>query len=202
MQRRQCLVILFSAACSLATRADIYSFVDADGTAHFTNVPSDARYQILIVATKEETWAGERLSPDFVVSSAKRYEDIIEAAAERTKVEASLLRAVIAVESGYNARAVSKAGARGLMQLMPETARRFGAIDSFDPAQNVHAGASYLSYLIKRYRNDLKLVLAAYNAGETAVERYGRAIPPYKETRRYVPRVLDIYRRLSELRAT
>lgn len=188
-------------ACGIA-RADIYSYVDEDGTTHYSNVPNDSRYQILIEATADETRAGEKVSPEFVAAAAQRYEGIIQAAAKSTRVEVALLQAVIAVESGYNARARSKAGARGLMQLMPATARRFGVRDSFDPAQNVNAGARYLSYLINLYENDLELALAAYNAGESAVERYGMAIPPFAETMRYVPRVIDIYQKLTRAKVT
>jgi soluble lytic murein transglycosylase-like protein len=110
-----------------------------------------------------------------------------------------LLHAVISVESGYNARAVSKRGAAGLMQLMPETARRFGVADVFDPADNVRAGAQYLIALLKLFDNDLRLALAAYNAGEGAVIKYGRRIPPYRETAAYVPRVVGFYEKFRLL---
>jgi soluble lytic murein transglycosylase-like protein len=106
------------------------------------------------------------------------------------------LRAVIVVESGFNSRAVSKRGAVGLMQLMPATARRYGVRNPYDPGENIHAGARYLRDLKQRYGGDLTLVLAAYNAGEKAVEKHGRRIPPFAETRRYVPRVLGVYRTL------
>jgi soluble lytic murein transglycosylase-like protein len=110
---------------------------------------------------------------------------------------------VIAVESGFNSRALSKAGAVGLMQLMPATALRFGVSDPYDPLQNVRAGAQYLRFLIDRFGNDLSLALAAYNAGEQAVDRNGGQIPPYSETQAYVPRVLKIYRMLeAETRKT
>jgi soluble lytic murein transglycosylase-like protein len=175
--------------------ADIYSFVDDTGTTHFTNVPSDGRYRIFIVAAAEATEAGERVTPAFVIAGALRYEQIIASAASRTKVEPALLHAVIAVESGYNYKAVSRAGARGLMQLMPATARHYGVHDAFDPSQNIHAGARYLADLKRRYANNLNLVLAAYNAGEAAVDKRG-SIPPFAETRRYVPRVMGIYNSL------
>lgn len=178
------------------SHADIYSFVDADGTTHYSNVPVDSRYQVLIVAAEEPTRAGEMVSAAFVVAAAKSYDPIIEAAASKNRIAPELLRAVIVVESGFNARAVSKVGARGLMQLMPATARKYGVRNAFDPSQNIHAGARLLAELSIRYSNDLELVLAAYNAGEAAVERHGREIPPFRETRRYVPRVLNIYHRL------
>jgi len=118
------------------------------------------------------------------------------------EIDASLLRAVIVVESAFDERAVSSRGARGLMQLTPATAVRFGVHDAFNPRQNVRAGAHYLRFLLDRYDNDLELVLAAYNAGEDAVDRYGRAVPPYKETRAYVPRVMRVYSALQDLSKT
>ena len=189
------LFIVLCAAVSPA-HADIFSFVDENGVAHFSNVPADARYEILIAAAAEGTRAGERVDARRVVANARRYEELIESAAARSNVHSQLLKAVIAVESGFNARAVSPVGARGLMQLMPATARRYGVRDVFDPSQNISAGARYLRDLLKRFGNDVELALAAYNAGEQAVERHGRRVPPYNETQRYVPRVLNIYRAL------
>jgi soluble lytic murein transglycosylase-like protein len=124
------------------------------------------------------------------------YGAVVAQLAARYGIEAALLHAVIAVESGYNARAVSPRGAAGLMQLMPQTARRYGVADVFDPVDNVRAGARYLADLLKLFDNDLTLALAAYNAGEGAVLKHGRRIPPYRETTAYVPRVLEFYHRL------
>lgn len=121
------------------------------------------------------------------------YAELVRAAAERHQLEPALLHAVIAQESGYQTGAVSGAGAQGLMQLMPATAARFGVRDSHAPAQNIEAGARYLRLLLNRYQQNLDLALAAYNAGEGAVDAHGRNIPPYAETRRYVPRVKDRY---------
>lgn len=112
----------------------------------------------------------------------------IRAAAARHGVDEAVVRAIIHAESSYNPRAVSRVGAQGLMQLMPATARRFGVTDSFDPAQNIGGGVQYLAWLLKRYRGDLTLAAAGYNAGEGAVDRY-KGVPPYNETRRYVERV-------------
>ena len=134
-----------------------------------------------------------------MLARSAEFDEIIDTAAAQTSVEASLLRAVIVVESAFDPDAVSSKGARGLMQLMPATARAYGAKDVDDPAQNIHAGARYLRDLIDRYENNLELVLAAYNAGETAVEQYGRQIPPFAETQAYVPRVLRVYNSLREL---
>lgn len=175
--------------------ADIYSFVDAQGITHYTNVPSDSRYQFLLATPAEKTQSGDAYNAAMLARSAQ-YDAIIEKVAAAASVEPDLLRAVIVVESGFNARAVSKRGAAGLMQLMPETARLFGATDRFDPKQNIRAGARYLESLLTRYDNDIRLALAAYNAGEDAVDRCGRCIPPYRETQAYVPKVWRVYQTL------
>ena len=171
------------------------SFVDGDGVTHFSNVPTDPRFQFLLATPAEKTQSGEAYNRVLLAKSVD-FDPIIEKAALAASVEADLLRAVIAVESGFNARAVSKAGAVGLMQLMPATAKRYGATDRYDPRQNVHAGARYLKSLIDRYGKDLELALAAYNAGEDAVDRCGRCIPAYQETQAYVPKVLRVYETL------
>jgi len=183
---------------SAPASADIYSFTDDDGVIHLTNVPSDARYKVFLRSAPEVSEAGRPISPALLARSAQ-YDSIIESASASTSIEPELLRAVIVVESGFDAKAVSPKGARGLMQLMPATARAFGARNASDPRQNVHAGARYLRALMDRYHDDLELVLAAYNAGEVAVERHNRQIPPFRETRDYVPRVLRIYRELRAL---
>jgi soluble lytic murein transglycosylase-like protein len=181
-------------------RGQIYGFTDEHGITHLTNVPSDARYEVLLSTAPEVSEAGRRINPVLLARSV-RYDAIIEAASASTSVEPELLRAVIVVESGFDAGAVSPKGARGLMQLMPGTARAYGATDASDPTQNIHAGARYLRYLMDRYANDLELVLAAYNAGETAVDRHRRKVPPYRETLAYVPKVLRIYRELRTVTA-
>ena len=132
-----------------------------------------------------------------LLAKAGRYDSIIENAAQSASVEPNLLRAVIVVESGFNSRAVSKRGAVGLMQLMPATASRFGVSNPYDPRQNIHGGAQYLKFLINRFGQNVRLALAAYNAGEEAVDRNGGQIPPFTETMAYVPRVLRIYQMLT-----
>lgn len=169
--------------------ADVYAYAGEDGTLHLSNVPDDARYALMLAETPEaaETPANQR-----------RYAPLIEETASATGMESALLHAVIAAESGYDAGAVSKKGAGGLMQLMPETARRYGVNDVHDPAENIRGGARYLKDLLRMFGNDLRLTLAAYNAGEGAVVRHGRRIPPYRETTAYVPKVLGLYRKLKE----
>lgn len=122
-----------------------------------------------------------------------KYDPIIEHYADRYNIDPTLVRAVIQVESNFNPNCVSHKGARGLMQLMPGTARRFGVTKIHDPDQNIHGGVRYLAYLMKLFNEDLPRVLAGYNAGENAVLRYG-GIPPYEETGTYVKRAMTVYR--------
>ena len=122
------------------------------------------------------------------------FEELIRAAAEKHGVEAQLIASVIAVESNFNPRAVSRKQAQGLMQLMPETAARFAVTNVFDPAQNIEAGTRYLKELLERYGQDLRLALAAYNAGPERVEQY-QGVPPYRETRSYVRKVTQAVER-------
>jgi soluble lytic murein transglycosylase-like protein len=190
-------VVAMAGLCfSTAAWSDIYAFVDANEVTHFSNVPTDEQYRLILRSPVVE--AGATVNPTLLRRSA-RYDPVIEDAARAAQIDPSLLRALIVVESGFDERAVSRRGARGLMQLMPVTARRYGVKDAFDPAQNIRAGARYLRDLLDRFDNDLEIVLAAYNAGEEAVERHGRAIPPFAETRAYVPRVLGVYTSLRAL---
>lgn len=184
-------VLLVAGAAGVA-RADIYSFVDSAGVTHFTNVPVDSRYHLLLATPQEEGPARR----DTSVARSAEFDHFIEQAARAHAVRPELVRAVIVVESAFNPRAVSHRGAVGLMQLLPKTARRYGVSDAFDPQQNIMAGVHYLRDLLTRYGNNLELTLAAYNAGEDAVERYGRSIPPFAETQHYVPTVLRIYHSL------
>ena len=129
------------------------------------------------------------------------FRDLIEAAASRYRIDADLISSVIAAESNFDPKAVSRRNARGLMQLMPETAARLGVQDVFDPRQNIDAGAHYLSDLLQRYRNDLALTLAAYNAGPERIQQYGR-VPPFAETIAYVRRVKSTYAKRKSAPAT
>jgi len=198
-------VLLFAAAliatALYATVAEagskIYTYVDADGVKHYTDVPDNNRYKLLVLSPQDRTESGQYYDMS-LMARATQYDSIIEKAALSASVEPNLLRAVIVVESGFNSRAVSKRGAVGLMQLMPATATRFGVSNPYDPRQNVHGGARYLKFLIDRFNQDIRLALAAYNAGEEAVDRNGGRIPPFTETMAYVPRVLKIYRMLAE----
>ena len=176
---------LLSAA---SATAETFRFTEADGTVHFTNAPTDPRYQRMGV-TSSGTERGFLRLP---VPDLAPYAQEIREAAEQHGVPENLISAVIRVESGFNAQAVSRKGARGLMQLMPGTASMLGVRNSFDPRQNIEGGVRHLRGLIERFGNDLKLALAAYNAGEQAVLNH-RGIPPYPETRDYVTKVLGLY---------
>ena len=127
---------------------------------------------------------------------------LIENAARKHNVPVELICGVILQESGGKTRAVSHCGARGLMQLMPATARRFGVRNSFDPAQNINAGTKYLRWLMDRFDGNVELALAGYNAGEGNVEKYGNKIPPFKETRAYVPSVLSYTQSMIDIFST
>jgi soluble lytic murein transglycosylase-like protein len=189
------LIATLLAASAAAAHSQIYTYVDADGLRHYTDVPDNNRYRLLILSPRDRTASGDRYDA-MLLARAGQYDSIIETATTAASVEPNLLRAVIVVESGFNSRAVSKRGAMGLMQLMPATATRFGVSNPYDPLQNVHAGARYLKFLIDRFGQDVSLALAAYNAGEDAVDRNGGQIPPFSETMAYVPRVLKIYQML------
>lgn len=191
------LLVTLLAAAGAEAAARIYTYVDADGVKHFTDIPDNNRYRLLVLSPNELTESGDHYNAT-VLARATQYDAIIEKAAVATSVEPNLLRAVIVVESGFNSRAVSKRGAVGLMQLMPATASRFGVTNPYDPMENVHAGARYLKFLMNRFGQNMRLALAAYNAGEEAVDRNGGQIPPYTETMAYVPKVMKIYRMLAD----
>ena len=191
------LITVLLMASSAIARPQIYTYLDADGQRHYTDVPDNNRYRLLVLSPHDRTASGDRFD-SMLLAKAGQYDSIIEKAAVSASVEPNLLRAVIVVESGFNSRAVSKRGAVGLMQLMPATATRFGVSNRYDPFENVHGGARYLKFLIDRFGQDVRLALAAYNAGEDAVDRNGGQIPPFSETMAYVPRVLKIYQMLRQ----
>jgi len=196
LPRLALLIATLFAASSVAASPKIYTYIDAQGLRHYTDVPDNNRYRLLVLSPLDRTASGDRYDMR-LLAKASQYDSIIEHAALSAAVESNLLRAVIVVESGFNSNAVSKRGAVGLMQLMPATASRFGVSNPYDAKQNVHAGARYLKFLIDRFGHDIRLALAAYNAGEDAVARNGGQIPPFSETMAYVPRVLKIYKQLG-----
>lgn len=184
-------------------RADVYKYVDGKGKIYFTDAPlKGGKYRLVWKRESQKLVDQNRQRLKQTVSRSKskpsrslaerraRYERLIVTSAQRYGLLPELLHAVIRAESAYKAGAVSHAGAEGLMQLMPGTAARYGVRDSFDPVQNVRGGAAYLRDLLDMFDQDLRLALAGYNAGENAVIKHGRSIPPYKETQNYVKIVL------------
>ena len=187
-------LILVLALSSGPACADIYRSVQADGVIRFTNISQSARDELFLKENPVPVQTAVRLAGRRADSKSP-YANSIQAAGRAAEVDPALIHAVIRAESGYNPSARSDKGAVGLMQLMPETAKRYGVIDRLDPAQNIGGGTRYLRDLLRMFNNDLRLALAAYNAGEGAVVRYGNRIPPYPETVAYVPRVMTYYRR-------
>jgi soluble lytic murein transglycosylase-like protein len=234
-RRAWAALVVACALCGWArsAHADLWAFVDERGITHFAAEALDERYRLYFrgpvydsteqglklpmveaeAAADSDGEAGRRLQAHTRLQSffdiSPQYKSVrshLRKASDHTGVDYDLLKAVIAVESGFDAQAVSPKGAVGLMQLMPATAQRFGVAASrqrslqqqlADPAVNVPAGARYLNYLMGLFPGRLDLALAAYNAGEGAVRRAGQAIPPFQETRNYVKAVLGIYEQLQ-----
>ncbi|MGD2149112.1 MAG: lytic transglycosylase domain-containing protein [Desulfobacterales bacterium] len=163
--------------------ADIYVYIDSGGVLHFTNVPTSSNYKIYI---------REKPSRSLNSGVTDRYDDLITEASKKHGVSFSLLKALIKIESDFNPRAISSAGAKGLMQIMPENIRALNIKDPFDPLENIMGGARYLKQLIKRFDGELPMALAAYNAGPNMVDRYKR-IPPFEETENFVEKVMKYY---------
>ncbi len=208
------LFLLALLASNLAI-ADIYKYVDLNGRVHYTDEARSSLYKRIIktspyrlkmisesrLRTRELSnhfpsvfhTFGDRFSNRGVKKN--RYSDLIANAANRNGVEERLVHAVIQTESAYNAGAISPAGAVGLMQLMPGTARRYGVLNRTDPSQNIDGGTRYLKDLLGMFNYNLRLAVAAYNAGENAVIRHNNSIPPYPETQNYVRQVLALYNR-------
>jgi soluble lytic murein transglycosylase-like protein len=202
--RRAFALVLFALAAAPCS-ADIYSYIDEQGRGHFSDVPLDSRYELYM---KEKPRADAALAPQGAASAPdlaeavptaaplqgrRHYVDMIARVAREQKVDAALIHAVVSAESSYNPAAKSAQGATGLMQLMPDTAKRYGVTDLLNPLENLRAGARYLKDLLSLFDNNLRLAVAAYNAGEGAVKRSGNRIPAYAETRAYVPRVMQLY---------
>ncbi len=176
------LVVLFVVV--LPVQADIYRYIDENGVMHFTNTPTSSiqQYRLFLKEKSKVTrWY-----------SSEKYDDLISDASERSGVSFPLLKAIIKAESDFDPHAVSKKGATGLMQIMPENFKPLGINDPFDPWENINAGARYFKQMYDRFKGKLTLSLAAYNAGPTAVDRY-KTIPPYEETQEYVRRVMKYY---------
>jgi len=187
--KRAILAATFSVVFVLLTAqpgsSEIYYFVDASGVWHFTNLKIDHRYRPYGLRSRTHR---PRLLRD--------YEKIILQASRQYGVCPALIKSVIKAESDFDHLAISHKGAQGLMQLMPQTADEMEVLDPFNPEENIVGGTRYLSLMLKRFKNNLKLALAAYNAGPTVVEAY-QGLPPYPETKQYVTRVLEYYQAFS-----
>jgi transglycosylase-like protein with SLT domain len=173
-------VLLATSAPSVLAETQVYEYVNPSGVIQLTNVPSDPKFEAMQPL-------GRRLV------SVLELERAVAREAKQHRLQPALLFAVMKAESSFNPVVVSKAGAVGLMQLVPETAMRHGVRNLYDTDENVAGGARHLRYLLDRFHGNTRLALAAYNAGERKVDRYGK-IPPYKETRHYVQKVLSYYR--------
>jgi len=177
-------VFICSCLCLPAlSSSDIYRYKDERGVWHFSNVKNDSRYR-LFIRTPEYNKPAKQYIRD--------YEEVISRVSKKFRVEPSLIKAVIKAESDFDQAAVSHKGAQGLMQLMPETANEMEVRNPFDPEENIVGGTRYLSLMLDRFKNDLHMALAAYNAGPETVEEH-RGIPPFPETRNFVERVLRYY---------
>ncbi len=187
------LALLALLLVALPVHADIYKYVDKHGRVILTDKPAHTGYKRLV-----KTWKGWEESKSQIAikdfdKNRVRFTSAIKQYADRYKLPQSLLHAVITAESAYDPEAVSRAGAVGLMQLMPETAKRYGVANRRNPSDNINGGTRYLRDLLAMFNNNVQLALAAYNAGENAVKKYGNKIPPYAETQNYVKKVVSLY---------
>lgn len=196
------IVFMLIALCaSTNVIADVYKFTDNYGRVFYTDERKNSAYKRIIKSKPiqspiySNTLNSALKFNSYTGVNKKRFTDIIDQAAYKHQIDAKLVHAVIQTESAYNSTAQSSKGAVGLMQLMPETAKRFGVINRNDPDQNVDGGTRYLKHLIKLFNPKLELAIAAYNAGENAVINHNNSIPPYPETQNYVRQVLALYHR-------
>jgi soluble lytic murein transglycosylase-like protein len=166
--------------------------VDERGVIHFTNCPRDSKFKLYLRESKEDVGVEVRTLSLTNTKNQKHYDSLISEFSQKYQVDFALIKAMIQAESGFNPLAISRKGAKGLMQLMPETALRMNVSNVFNPKENIEGGVRYFKYLLSLFNDDLRLSLAAYNAGENLVSEL-RSIPPYRETIDYVRKVLNYY---------
>jgi soluble lytic murein transglycosylase-like protein len=181
---------IFSLAAS--SSAGIYKYVDEKGVIHFTNCPRDPKFKLYIRESKEDVGDENQSFSVSYIKDSNQYDSLISELSKKYQVDFALIKAMIRAESGFNPSAVSRKGAKGLMQLMPDTALRMNVSNIFNPRENIEGGVRYFKYLLSLFNNDLRLSLAAYNAGENVVGEL-RSIPPYRETMDYVKKVMSYY---------
>ncbi|UZR30126.1 lytic transglycosylase domain-containing protein [Methylococcus mesophilus] len=205
IKRRLWIALMLGGLPAAQVSADVYKFVDKKGHVYYTDRPQHNGYRLIATTKVAGKLGSPPLLPAVALSnrvsvSLERNREmlapLIAEVAERYHLDPLLLHAMIQAESAYNSEAVSGKGAVGLMQLMPDTAARYGVRDRTDPVENVHGGARYLSDLIGMF-NDVSLAVAAYNAGENNIIKYGNRVPPFPETQDYLNRVIEYYNRLN-----
>ena len=192
---RLTLVLSLAACLTVPVHADIYKYVDKHGRVTLTDKPVNDKYKLLVKTWKGWQEAKSRIALKDMAKNKRKYTSTINWYADRYRLPKSLVHAVVTAESAYDPNATSRTGAVGLMQLMPETARRYGVKNRRNPSDNLSGGTRYLRDLLVMFNNDLALALAAFNAGENAVKDSGNRIPPYAETREYVKKVIEYYRK-------
>jgi len=170
--------------------AGIYRYEDENGVIHFSNCPRDPKFKLYLREKEDKEDKGPYYTS--YVKDSKQFDALIQEFSDKYQIDFALIKAMIRVESGFNPQAVSRKGAKGLMQLMPDTAYRMNVSNVFNPRENIDGGTRYFKYLLSLFNNDLRLSLAAYNAGENLISEI-RTIPPYRETVDYVRRVLSYY---------
>lgn len=190
---RACVIALvLLAAASPPVSADIYKYIDRNGVTHFSDKSLGPGYKLILKSKKPPPRRSAKRNARFN-KNRRAHAALIDRIAGELELDRALVHAVIRAESAYDPNAESNKGAVGLMQLMPQTAKRYGVKDRRNPAENVYGGTRYLRDLIKQF-DDIVLALAAYNAGENAVLKYGKKVPPYRETQNYVRKVLKFYK--------
>ena len=175
------LTLALSLFVAFSVQAEVYRYVDREGVWHFTNIKTDSRYHIFMRSARKTP-----------AQYIKEYREIIKQASIQFGIDPQFIRAIIKAESGFDHKAVSTKGAQGLMQLTPGTADDMAVEDPFDPEENIFGGTRYFSLLLKRFKNNKVLALAAYNAGPETVESFN-GVPPFPETKEFVKRVMRYY---------